>query len=75
MTANKVYNIAATETTNQALRRLGFERVACDCSRCRRKAFFERRRTVRISDGVEALPCGTAVATANEWIQNGCPMN
>lgn len=64
------HDILEGESTNQALARLGFTRVACDCGRHN----CGGRRTVRVSDGAEALECGTSVFTANEWIRGGCEM-
>lgn len=70
------YGQRADETTTGALRRLGFERVDCECPRCSMKVVprFERRKIVRIADGALALPCRTSVETAREWIAAGCPM-
>ena len=71
---SNVFDVHENETTNEALRRLGFERASCRCSRCERLAPHDRRRTVRVVDGVEALSCGTPVGAAIEWIRAGCPI-
>ena len=76
MNVPQFFGIRADETTTGALRRLGFERVDCDCSRCSSVATarFERRKIVRVADGALAMPCRTSVETCNEWIRSGCPI-
>ncbi len=71
-----VYDVLPDETTTSALKRLGFERVDCDCHRCSGKNVprYERRKIVRIADGELARPCRTSVGACIEWIRSGCPM-
>lgn len=78
---------SADETTNEALRRHGYERashepgdVTCEALRIASgvkvgPCFGRHIRRIRDGEIVGGLGCSPPVRAANEWIALGCPVN
>ncbi len=86
-TGEAIFRIRPNETTNQAIRRLGFDHVdheegdeTCRTLRAgghQQVSECRGRHLIRANDGalVSSLGCSPPVECCSEWICRGCPMD